>query len=489
MKNMEDPQDGTAIVLAAINARYTHTSLAARALYANLGDLQPHCVLREFTINDSPEAICCAIAALRPTIVGLGVYIWNRPCLEELVPRLRDSLPDTRIVLGGPEITHDPDSTLGNQADCVICGEGDLAFAEVCRALQSGAVVSLRISASPPDLSTIVLPYDYYTSHDLKQRAVYLESSRGCVHHCEFCLSSLDSGVRHLPEAEIHAALDCLLAAGVQNLRVVDRSFNLGGARAGRLLDHLLSGVLPPGFCLHLELTPDELGPAIRSRLARFPEGTLHVEVGVQTLHPDVSARVNRPMDPARVREGIRFLTHESHATVHADLIAGLPGETPESFVAGFDQLHGWGPHEIQLGILKCLRGTRLTRHSEEWGLRFRRTPPYDILETSSMPEAFIETVRRFASHWDRVVNRNHLPQSISRMLENAPSPWCTFDLFSKQLAATHGLHGIDLVDLCASLLAFMPAHCGVSHNEAASMLQSDYHNNGKRKTIPRFLR
>ncbi len=489
MKEDTDHPSPAAIVLAAVNARYNHSSLASRYLYANLAELQADCILREFTINDSPEAIAEAISKSSPAIVGLGVYIWNRLCIERVVPRLREMLPGVRIVLGGPEITHDADSALAKQADCVVCGEGDLAFAEVCRLLLAEKSVPRTVLATPADLVKVKLPYDGYTAHDLAHRAVYFESSRGCPHRCEFCLSSLDSGVRKLPEIEIHAALDRLLAAGVQNLRMVDRSFNLGGADACRLLDHLLAGPLPAGFCLHLELTPDELGSRIRSRLAKFRPGALHVEVGIQTLDPEFSARVGRPMDLGRVEEGVSFLLHETQAAVHADLIAGLPGETPESFISGFNQVYAWRPHEIQLGILKCLHGTPIARHAEAWGLQFRHAPPYDIVSTSTMPEEFIHNVNRFAAHWDRVVNRNHLPRTVARMLGDTDSPWHTFDGFSRQLAEEHGLHGIDLLTLCAGLLDYIPEHLEIPSREVTDLLREDYLAGGKRKTVPRFLK
>ncbi len=475
--------------MASVNARYTHTSLACRYLYANLGELQACCDVCEFTINDAPEEIVGEIVKRRPAVIGLGVYIWNRQCMDQLVPQLREALPHARIVLGGPEITHDSESTLAKQADCVICGEGDLAFSEVCRNLLDGNCLPHRVSPPPTDLAAIALPYDSYSAHDLKHRAVYFESSRGCSHGCEFCLSALDSSVRKLPENQSHAALDKLLERGVQNLRVVDRSFNLGGATACRFLDHVLSRPLPPWFCLHLELTPDEMGPTIRSCLAAFPPNSLHVEVGIQTLNPEVSGRVQRPMDVSRVKEGLCFLLHETQAAVHADLIAGLPGETPESFIAGFDQLYAWGPHEIQVGILKKLHGAPIVRHQETWGLRFRHAPPYDILETSTMPGAFIESVQRFASHWERVVNRNHLPRTLARLCGDAVSPWETFNRFSLMLAERRGLHGIGLHALCADLLEFMPSQCGMSHNEVVDLLREDYIAEGKRVTVPGFLR
>ena len=65
---------------------------------------------------------------------------------------------------------------------------------------------------------------------------------------------------------------------------------------------------------------------------------------------------------------------------VHADLIAGLPGETLESFAAGFDRLVALGPQEIQVGILKRLRGTPIVRHDQAWEMVYSAHPPYEIL-------------------------------------------------------------------------------------------------------------
>ena len=55
------------------------------------------------------------------------------------------------------------------------------------------------------------------------------------------------------------------------------------------LLEHCDSGLF-----VHVEFVPDRLPNELRSVLRRFPENTLQLEVGVQTLEPSVAARINR---------------------------------------------------------------------------------------------------------------------------------------------------------------------------------------------------
>jgi radical SAM superfamily enzyme YgiQ (UPF0313 family) len=474
------------IVLVAVNARYSHASLGARFLLANVDDaLRARTVLLEFSINDPVEAIAENIAGVQPRLVGLGVYIWNRGLVETLVPLLRQKLPAAVIVLGGPEIAHDTASALAHAADCVVRGEGERLWPAICRDVLDGRPLQPLPPPLPPVLETLQLPDTLYADSDLRHRNIYIEASRGCPLACAFCLSSAQPGVRHFPEAAVHASLQRLLDRGALQFRFVDRSFNLGGERSLRLLGFFLER-LRPGLRLHFELTPDGLSPALRALLIRFPPGVLHLEAGIQSFDPAVLARVNRRCDLAAAAEGIAWLVREARADVHADLIAGLPGETLAGFEAGFDRLYRLGPSEIQVGILKRLHGTALSRDAQ--GARFRDVPPYDVLETPGMTADELDGVRRFASHWDRVVNRGHFPGSLARLLRDEPSPWQCFDAFSRRLEPQYGLYGMGLVELASALLDVMTA-TGIDHDEARALLRADYLDKGRRQNLPAFLR
>ena len=171
-----------------------------------------------------------------------------------------------------------------------------------------------------------------------------------------------------------------LLDRGVSQFKFVDRTFNLNIATSKAILEFFLERHRP-GLFVHFEMIPDRLPEALREVIARFPPGALQFEVGIQTFNPAVSTNISRRQDYARLADNFRFLRRQTGVHVHADLIAGLPGETLESFAAGFDRLVALGPQEIQVGILKRLRGTPIVRHDEAWQMVYSAHPPYEILQ------------------------------------------------------------------------------------------------------------
>ena len=67
----------SAIVLTTLNARYSHTSLGLRCLQANLGELQNDSQILEFVIGENVQDMAERILTCKPSIVGIGAYIWN----------------------------------------------------------------------------------------------------------------------------------------------------------------------------------------------------------------------------------------------------------------------------------------------------------------------------------------------------------------------------------------------------------------------------
>ena len=137
------------IILATLNAKFIHTAFGLRYLLANMGPLRDRTQLLEFTILDRPLDVAEAILARAPTIVGLGVYIWNIEETKALVELLRRLAPKLTVVVGGPEVSYEiEDQAWLAQVDYVIRGEGDEAFAQLCARIEGGQRPLTRVMIS-----------------------------------------------------------------------------------------------------------------------------------------------------------------------------------------------------------------------------------------------------------------------------------------------------------------------------------------------------
>jgi radical SAM superfamily enzyme YgiQ (UPF0313 family) len=493
------------IVLTTLNARYIHAAFGLRYLMANLGPLRKRAALLEFDIAQRPLDIVEALAAQHPVVVGLGVYIWNVAQATAVVAALKRILPEVVVVLGGPEVSYETDAQeIVRLADYVVTGEADLKFAELCAALLAGERPGSKVIAAPvPDLDDLVLPYDLYDERDIAQRIVYVEASRGCPFSCEFCLSSLDIPVRQFPLTPLLEALGDLLRRGVNHFKFVDRTFNLNLAVSQRILEFFLERYRP-GLFLHFEMIPDRLPDALRARIAAFPAGALQFEVGIQTFNEAVAALISRRQDYRKLEDNLRFLRGQTGVHVHADLIAGLPGESLESLGEGFDRLVALGPQEIQVGILKRLRGTPIVRHDAEWRMVYSADPPYEVLSTRLIDFPTMQRLRRFARFWDLVANSGHFvlttpllwgnpraasPASSDDRRQPGASPFAAFLRFSDWLFAQAGRqHAIALERLAGLVFEYLTQELKWEPRTVATVLWGDLQGGGRNEP-PKFLR
>ncbi|MEQ9409252.1 MAG: DUF4080 domain-containing protein [Fuerstiella sp.] len=527
------------IVLTTLNARYWHSSFGLRYLMANMGELTSATTILEFGINDRQVDIIAAILSQNPRIVGIGVYIWNVEPATSLVTDLKRLRPDLTIVVGGPEVSYDHDGqAIVDAADFVITGEADLAFPELCRQLlnspdpgtgvfshNSGQIVPLisgtfgfredvvlppqnnpsaegtrsdeRVSpaASPskvihggaPALDHIALPYHLYTEEDIAHRVIYVEASRGCPFTCEFCLSALEIPVRQFDLRLFLDGMQALLDRGARQFKFVDRTFNLNLRISSAILQFFLDR-FEPGMFLHFEMIPDRLPDSLRQQIAEFPDGALQFEIGVQTFNDDVGELISRRQDNDRLAENFRFLREQTGVHLHADLIVGLPGESLESFAAGVDRLVGLDPQEIQVGLLKRLKGTPITRHDESWQMVYSSQPPFEILSNRLIPFATMHRLRRFSRYWDLVSNSGNFLES-TKLIWRQSSPFAAFLEFSDWIySVEQRTHGIPLGVLVQRVFEFLTTQRGLSGQDVGPALLRDYARSGRRD-VPAFLR
>lgn len=501
------------IILTTLNAKYAHCAFGLRYLLANLGALQPRAKILEFDIHQRTTDVLEKILAHDPKIVGVGVYIWNATESLQLVGGLKRLRPDITVVLGGPEVSYETDhQEIIRHADYVITGEGDLAFAELCQQIVAANFVAADVrrqfaagligEAPPPHVGgyglakilpaklpafdQLALPYDFYTDEDLAHRVLYVEASRGCPFECEFCLSSLDIPVRHAPLDTFLAAMQSLLDRGARQFKFVDRTFNLNLQFSRAILEFFLERYRD-GMFLHFEMIPDRLPEPLRAIIEKFPRGALQFEVGIQTFNEEVAKLISRRQNNTKVVENLTWLREKTGVYVHTDLIVGLPGEDLASFAGGFNRLVALRPHEIQIELLKRLRGTPIVRHDREWQMIYSPHPPYEALQTRLIDFPTMQRLRRFARYWDLIANSGNFVETTPLLLGNTP-----FENFMRLAdwlyTTTRQTHAIALPRLSELLFRFLVEELQISESVAQRSLVADYQRGG-RKDLPAYLR
>lgn len=406
------------IVLATINARYTHSSVALRYLFANLKDLRDLAIIQEYDISDNSQQIAEQILILNPKLVCFGVYIWNALESFAVIEIIKKVNPDIYIILGGPEVSYQPFRVNFNQADYIIQGEGEIGFYNLAKILLSGNKPSQRIfSPEVVDLEQIELPYQYYTDDDIRNRLIYVEASRGCAFNCEFCLSSIDKKVRYFNLDKVLAELDKLWLRGARSFKFVDRTFNLDIKVTNRILDFFLAKQFP--YFVHFEVIPDHFPDELKQRIKLFLPKSLQLEVGIQTLNPQVAQNIKRNLDMEKIKANLIFLETQTQAYLHLDLIVGLPGQTIESFADDLNQLGAILNAKIQLGVLKKLSGTTISRHDQEYGMVYSDLPPYDILKNDLISYEQMQKLKRMARFWEITYNSGNFSESINMLWED----------------------------------------------------------------------
>lgn len=474
----------TTILLTTLNARYMHTAFALRYLYANLGELQARAKIMEFTIQQRAIDIVEQLLAQKPEIIGFSVYIWNVSETAAVITLLKQISPGTIVVVGGPEVSFANDlPDLTDQADYVVTGPGEISFRQLCEDLvRKKPMASKLIAGASASLDQLELPYAFYNDEDLRNRLIYVEASRGCPFKCEFCLSALDRTAKPFELGRFLDAMDDLYRRGARNFKFIDRTFNLKVSTSVAILEFFLAR-MDDDLYLHFEVIPDNLPQKLREALARFPPDSLQFEIGVQTFDAEIQQTISRKQNTRKTCDNLRWLREHTGAHIHADLIFGLPGDSLENFAQSFDRLVSLKPQEIQLGILKRLRGAPINRHTDEFELRYNPAAPYNVLSTRDIDFQTMQRVNRFARFWDMIGNSGRFSSTLPLIL--GPRPFDNFLTLSDSLYELAGCTWkISLRRLFTLLFTVLTDSLNLQPSQVREALDADFRLSGQKGVI-----
>lgn len=383
------------VLLSTLNAKYIHTNLAIRLLY-ELNHLREGLEWKEFTIKEDQDEV--AAFCSRFEVVAFSCYIWNIGQTLQVAGKIKALNPDTKILLGGPEVSYEYEKVIAlNQVDYIIAGEGEIAFSTFLDVYpQVEQVPNLvrkfneQIIANPSaplfDLKKLEqsMPYRFDKPEELANKVLYLETSRGCPYKCEFCLASLDNKVRYLPDLALKNTLLYLMQHG-RVIKFLDRTFNIKRDFTIDIFKFILEHHRP-GNVFQFEITADILHPDIIAFINEYvPKDLFRFEIGIQTVNQKANLEVSRKQNFEKTKAIIKQLDHK--VEMHLDLIVGLPLDYWEDIKYSIEEVFKLFAPEMQLGFLKFLKGTTM-RNKEQHQYVYDPEPPYQIIESKYLSKA-----------------------------------------------------------------------------------------------------
>ena len=397
------------ILLTAINAKYIHSNPAVYSLRAYAcryggSRYEEEIRIAEYTINQPVDEILMDIYERCPDILCISCYLWNINYVEQLIREIPKVLPETKIWLGGPEVSYNAREMLDGYPGLagVMCGEGEQTFLELMQYYHGEGAAALRdvagiayrartgngnaagdVCETPvrPALDLSSIPFIYEHIEDFENRIVYYESSRGCPFSCSYCLSSIDKCLRFRDPDLVRRELQFFIDHEVPQVKFVDRTFNCRHDHAMAVWSYIKEhdrGITNFHFEVAADLLNDEEIALIRS----MRPGLIQLEIGVQSTNPDTVREIRRRMDLVKVEGNVAAVREARNVHQHLDLIAGLPYEDYDSFARSFDRVYAMKPDQLQLGFLKVLKGSLMHEKTEEYGLVYQDRPPYEVLST-----------------------------------------------------------------------------------------------------------
>jgi radical SAM superfamily enzyme YgiQ (UPF0313 family) len=453
-------------IILSINSKYIHTLLAPRYLKANckLSDLE----ILESNINVNHYGLLSELYLKKPDVIAICCYIFNIDYIMRLLPEIRLLLPDARIILGGYEAAFDSGKYLP-LCDYIIKGEGDFVFNELLLDIYNNTGKFPRIieAGTVKNLDDIASPYsDEYCALG-KTKILYYESSRGCPFCCSYCMSANTHGVRSFSMERVFADLNKIMKHNPLQIKFVDRTFNYDVKRAAAILKYIIDNFSDSDTNFHFEMSPELFGEDMFSVLSRAKKGLIQFEIGIQSYNEKTLKSVGRSADIQKIEYNLKRLRDINNIHIHADLIAGLPYENLESFIAGFDRLFNLKPHCLQLGFLKILKGSKIFYDSE--GFVAFNAPPYEVIKTPNLSFDDILKLKTAEEMLEMYYNSGRFVYAMDYLLPRYFQPYWFFYNIGLYRKKYYDRQNLSAFGQCSLLYDFVA--CSLGDKEFLSVL------------------
>lgn len=449
------------ILLIGINSKYIHPAMGVFQLYTNTDKEKYNLDYFEFTIKDNIEDIINQINNHPSSVISLSCYIWNIEIIKQIIPNINNKI----IILGGPEASFNPNLLYLENVNYLIKGEGEESFTELLEYLNNQRNITDVSNLYYLDNNTLKYTYtklpnlenvkhDLSLIKDFKNRICYVESSRGCFYNCSYCLAATEKPVRFFPIDEVKANILYLLQNNAKVIKFLDRSFNIKKDYINEILSFIKENDNNIST-FQFEINGDNLSQDTIDIINSMRPKMIRLEIGIQTTNPDTSKAILRHQNFNKLKENI--LKIKDNTIIHTDLIAGLPLEDYQSFKKSFNETFLLFTEELQLGTLKELKGTHISKTKQEHDYIFSDTAPFEVIQNKYITKDELDLIRTVEKAVDKFYNYGYFKNTINYLFNELKlNPFDTFLNLMKMIEQIKPLNQFQFDELTRAFYYFL---------------------------------
>ena len=423
---MTDMKMKRAIVISLNCPGYYSLAIHYLKLYACLDHyLNKRCRIYtvEYDIFINDISILKNLEKLAPDLIAFSCYVWNIQKVLPLALKCKKLLPESKIVLGGQEVTHSTIDYLARHPflDFIVDGEGERVFKKILYSMVEDNFHSLGeirgikyrdscgIQETPPSeaIKTLDEIPSPYLSGSVKipeksRLGVMLDHVRGCPKKCEFCFEGTRCDTpRAFSVERVKEEMVWAKAKGYDYFHMLDPILGMNSPRRLAALSDAFSETFHNyPYKVSVEIYAENLN----DKNIDYFECYHIFDIGLQTINPLTNKNISRKLNLDSFIRGFELIKVR-RKTTNVYLIYGLPGDNYDEFMEGICFVDSLKPSNIFLNRLCILDGTAFRHKAAEYNFEYETNPPYEVLSNITYSYNDIVKSESFGKNFMRYYN------------------------------------------------------------------------------------
>ncbi len=333
------------------------------------------------------------VKKFNPDIIGLSAVTPTIYTVHDLILKIKKSLPNVKIIIGGVHASILPEDTLKRfpSFDVVVLNEAESIISKLCNHLLSGTRLdnvqgigyrtkqgNVKVNKNNTFIKNLdkipfparhLLPMHMYRSV-VSDKFTTMIAMRGCYANCNYCSVPFFSGKiirRRSPNNIISEMIECYDTYGTKHFSFLDDTFTTDKKWVHRFCDSLKKSKLHKKISWMCLTRVDNIDEHLLKNMKQ--SGCIKIEFGIETGSQNLLDFSKKGVNKNQIRNAFRLAKKVGLPTL-GFVILNMPLETVQSIKETKKFVLELDPDFLQVSFATPYPGTELEKYAKKHNLK-----------------------------------------------------------------------------------------------------------------------